>query len=138
MWINPVAPGAEHVYDEDAVVFSMKEHLQQTAVVAKDVARAISRSRTIGVVSLQERNRPPAVLVPRKSSPEWENRSHRRWGKYGAQLCTPSIDGQMPGIIRFQELQLPIARPEQYQFRDQSLIQFQEHDDAPGWSYSNF
>jgi hypothetical protein len=31
-----------------------------------------------------------------------ENRSHRRWGKYGAQLCTPSIDGQTSAIIRFQ------------------------------------
>ncbi len=38
MWINPVAPGADHVSDEDAVVFSMTEHLQQTAVATEDVA----------------------------------------------------------------------------------------------------
>ncbi|MEO7860694.1 MAG: hypothetical protein ABIU05_09655 [Nitrospirales bacterium] len=72
MWINPVAPGADHVYDVDVVVFSMKEHLQQTAVVAKDVARA-SRSRATGPASLQEHNRPPAGRIPRKSWPEWEN-----------------------------------------------------------------
>jgi hypothetical protein len=49
MWINPVAPGADHVYDEDAVVFSMTEHLQQTAVVVKDVAPrdlSIARQRS--------------------------------------------------------------------------------------------
>ena len=33
-----MAPGADHVSDENAVVFSMTEHLQQTAVATEDVA----------------------------------------------------------------------------------------------------
>ena len=64
--------------------------------------RAISRLRAIGLASHQERNRPPAVLVARKSSPDWKNRSHRRRGKYGARRCSPPIDGQTPAIIRLQ------------------------------------
>ena len=56
------------------------------------------------------------------------------------------IDGQTPAIIRLQarcrKIQAScgslLLDTEQYQFRDQSVTQFQEHYDAPGRSYGNF